>query len=148
MIDDLTRLLGLLDEFDDEDFEFDVEMSANAGPLRSGGGRQPGHGRSGRDKFEAKRRVKKVNRLLKKLERNDDIDVEDLFDPETPNVRLVETDAGCRVVVDEAGADLDWEGDEVVITVGGHEVRRALDSEPESIERTEKLGTTVFDITL
>jgi hypothetical protein len=148
VIDDLTRLLGLLDEFDDEDFEFDVEMSADAGPFQSGGGDRPGRGRSGRDKFEAKRRVKKVNRLLKKLERNDDIDVEDLFDPEPPNVRLVETDAGCRLVVDAAGAELDLEGDEVVIAVGGHEVRRALDSEPKSIERIEKLGTTVFELGL
>jgi hypothetical protein len=148
VIDDLTRLLRLLEKFDDEDFQFDVEMSTSTGPLQSGGGRQPDRGRSGRDKFEAKRRVKKVNRLLKKVERNDDVDIEDLFESETPNVRLVETDAGCRIVVDAAGAELDSDGDEVVVTTGDQEVRRALDSEPESIERIEKLGTTVFEIIL
>lgn len=146
MIDELVRLIRLLEELDDESFEFDVERSENAAPGRSGDGRRSSRGRPGREKFEARRKVKKINRMIKKLERGDDADVEDLFEPEPPNVRVVGTDAGKRIVVDAAGAELDVDGDEIVVTVGGHTIRRTLDGEPKLVERTEKLGTTVFDI--
>lgn len=146
MIDDLLRLIRLLDELDDEDFEFDVERSKNATPGRSGGSHQSSPRRTGREKFEVKRKIKKINRLLKKLERNDDADINDLFESEPPNIRFVETDAGWRIVVDAAGAELEVNGNDVVITVRGHESRRTLDNEPKLTERTEKLGITVFEI--
>lgn len=146
MIDDLLQLIRLLDDLDDEDFEFDVESDESTTPARSGGNRRSSRGRSGRDKYEMRRKVKKINRRLKKIERDENADLEELFESEPPNVRFVETDAGWRIVVDAAGAELELNGSDVVITVRGQEVRRTLDNEPELIERTEKLGTTVFAI--
>lgn len=148
MIDDLLRLVRLIDDLDEEDYELDLEAGANSASIRPSTGSRSRRERSGREKFETRRKIKKLNRLLKKLERDDDLEPEEVLESETPEVRVVETDAGCQIVVDAAGAVLELDGRDVVLTVGDHEVRRTLDGEPETIERTEKIGTTLFEITL
>jgi|APHM01.1.fsa_nt_gi hypothetical protein len=90
----LKQLQSMADDLDEDDFDFDIETNVSSAsgsdPLgskprstRRSTGRRPSRksgssSKSGSDKFEAKRKVKKLNRLIKKAERKG-ADLDDMF---------------------------------------------------------------------
>jgi hypothetical protein len=156
LIDELRGLLALID---DEDFEFDVEANVETRPVGTGAAehsRGPDHDRSkssrhersGREKFRARRRIKRLNRLLKRAERNG-YDVEDLIGDEEPPVRItVDEEGTATVVVDCADAELEWAaGEETVVVRAGELVRsETLPFAVGSVETETKPGFTLFHV--
>jgi hypothetical protein len=160
MKDLIDELRGLLSLIDDEDFEFDVETGVETRSVGTGTGRRPRgpnhdrskssrHERSGREKFRARRRIKRLNRLLKRAERNG-YDVEDLIGDEEPPVRVtVDEDTGeATIVVDSADAKLEWEAGEDTVTLKAGEAVQSetLPFTVGSVETETKPGLTTFHV--
>lgn len=157
LIDELRDLLALID---DEDFEFDIEADVETRPVGTGAGKRPRgadhdrskssrHEHSGREKFRARRRVKRLNRLLKRAER-EGYDVEDLIGGDEPPVRITvdESEGTATVVVDCAGAELEWTAGEAAVAVkAGERVRsETLPFAVGSVETETKPGFTLFHV--
>lgn len=161
LFDTIKRLRALLASLDDEDFEFDVESNVDVRSIDAG--QRRGHrpdrpkssahdsdkGRTGRDKFEARRKVKRVNRLLKKAERAG-LDIDDIMNGGDAHVDVrVEEENRALIVVEGADPELDWStGEEVVVvrTEHGNEATE-LPFAVESVERTSNNEITTFTVT-
>jgi hypothetical protein len=142
---DISKLVEvintLLSELDDDEFEFNAGV--NAGTIRDSGGP------TGSDKFEARRKVKKLNRRLDELDDalGDDTDVRDVLSDE-PHIKVTEREYGAVVSVDEADADIRWEmGDpEVTVSHGSGETVKNVGFPVSSVERNDAIGMTTFEI--
>jgi hypothetical protein len=163
----LQQIMGLLQELDNADldqFDIDTDSTTDVRNIRSasqspskrrGDNRRKSsrHDKSGKDKFESRRKVKKLNRLLKKAERNG-IDLTDGIQHDDHSVQWRDTDAGWRVTVDRSDALFDYtENDDGTITVT---VRfKRIDDEHTTqlpiadpcVTRTVNNGITVFTLT-
>jgi hypothetical protein len=158
----IKELRALFDSLDEEDFEFDVESnidvrSINTRPSRgrrSDRRKSSAHDRSkrknGRDKFEARRKIKKINRLLQKAERKG-LDPDDIMDGGDAHVDVRVDEDEKRAVISVEGADPELDcspGEDVVVLrmEDGNEVTE-LPFAVESVERTSNNEITTFTIT-
>lgn len=144
---------NLLDQLDEDDFEFDA--GGDVSPIRPQVRRRPRSGarpsrrtgrpseKHGREKFEARRKVKRLNRLLKKAER-EGYDIANLIESgrDRPLVRVVEE----TIYVDRPGAELDWKAGEssVIVEVDDEQVPKELPFTVESVRGEGNGGITVF----
>lgn len=165
----LQQIMGLLQELDEADldqFDIETDSTTNVRNIRSASRSSPSrrrrgddrrkssrHDKSGKDKFESRRKVKKLNRLLKQAEKND-IDLADGIQHDDHSVQWQEMDAGWRATVDRSDALLDYtENDDDTITVS---VRfKRIDDEHTTqlpiadpcVTRTVNNGITIFTLT-
>lgn len=163
MVKIINQILNLLDELDDEDLrQFDVDIDTDVRSLSGGrrpmgpahrqnpGSSQPPGTKRGREKFRAKRKVKKINRLLKEARRNG-YDVDEIVQSNTskpPLVRADSTDTGVDIIVDRGDARLEIE--EGVATISFERIDH-VESVPVTIETpvvetSRNLGVTAFRI--
>lgn len=143
----------LVDQLDEDDFEFraggdvsSIRPRVRKSPprgIRPARRNRSGDRKSGREKFEARRKIKRLNRLLKKAER-EGYDIGDLIESgrEGPLVRVEEE----TMYVDRPEAELEWTRGEptVVVVVDDHRVRTKLPFGVESVQREGNGGITVF----
>jgi hypothetical protein len=153
--DIFERIWRLVDQLDEDDFEF--RAGADARSVRSGVSTRPNsgirptrhnrrtheHEKGGREKFANRRKVKKLNRLLKKAER-EGYDIADLIDDgsDKPLVRVEDE----TIYVDRPNAELDWrEGEStVVVEVDDEVVTKDVPFTVTSVEREVNGWMTTF----
>lgn len=121
----LKQLQSMADDLDENDFTFDIETNTSSlsdgDPLGSKprstrhptgrrGSRQSGtSNESGGDKFETKRKIKRLNRLIKKAERKD-ADLSDMFEGKKKTLTEVRTDDDAEtatILIDSPGAEVE-----------------------------------------
>jgi len=155
----LSQIMHLLDELDESDLEqFDVDVnsrhdvrnirSGTPGRKRSTSSRRKNNDKSGKEKFEAKRKAKRLRRLCKKADRQD-IDIGKGFQ-EKPLVRKYDTEDGVEITATRSDAELEFLNDSVV----GISFERIsyteefdLEFEDPGVEKTVNQGVTVFSLT-
>lgn len=151
----LREMSGLVEQLDEEDFEFQTRVDTSSisprvqrrpnGGIRPNRRKSSAHKKRGREKFEARRKVKRLNRLLKKAEKKG-YDMEDLIERgrNKPLVRVEEQTK--TLYVDRPEAELDWKEGEstVVVEVDNEVVTKKIPFNVESVEREIKDGLTVF----
>lgn len=153
----LREMSELVKQLDEEDFEFQTQLDASSispraqrhqndrtGPNRR---KSSAHKKEGREKFEARRKVKRLNRLVNEIEKKG-YDVTDLIEEgkNKPLVRVEE--ATKKLYVDRPAAELDWKEGEstVVVEVDDEVVTKKIPFNVESVEREIKDGITVFQL--
>ena len=163
MVRIINQILTLLNELDDDDLrQFDVDIDTDVRSL-SGGRRPmgPAHRRSdgsshqprekrGREKFRAKRKVKKINRLLKKARRNG-YDVDEMLAANAskpPLIRTDVTDEAVEITVDRGDAMLEIENDVATIRFEDIDQTESVPIEIDSpvVETIQNMGVTTFCI--
>ncbi len=158
----IRNILSLVETLDDADFEFAVDHDvrtrsigrrSTTRPRR----RSPGTGKrrdasslEGREKFRARRKIKRLNRLLKRAERKG-LDIEDLVEQDAPLVERIDDPdgTGCTIVVDSAAAELEWNSGEDTVVVRCDEHTETVDVPfaVASVDRREKPQLTEFRLT-
>lgn len=163
MVRIINQILTLLNELDDDDLrQFDVDIDTDVRSL-SGGRRPmgPAHRRSdgsshhprekrGREKFRARRKVKKINRLLKEARRNG-YDVDEMLATQASKPPLVRTDVGddaVDIIVDRGDASLEVEDGVATISFEhvDHVESVPVAFETPVVETSHNVGVTTFHI--
>nr|ABQ76099.1 hypothetical protein [uncultured haloarchaeon] len=124
-LDSIRELLQLLGEIDLDEMDIDVERSSRvtARHIRSRERRNQSSRKShknrtnrgkskntgGREKFARKRKIKRLNRLLKQAERNGE-DITDLLSDEDPSIHISQPQADrVEVMIDRHPVDVEFE---------------------------------------
>jgi hypothetical protein len=143
-------VLALLDDLDEEDFEyFDIDVDSNMRNIRSGGvsnaPRSRDRDKTGKDKFEAKRKIKKLNKLLKQIESEGK--TEDIFN-EPPLVRKYDTGDSINIVVDTEECDVDTEGSRIIVSFPDSDYTEEFETgfENPRVITTRNGGITEFEV--
>ena len=163
MVRIINQILTLLNELDDDDLrQFDVDIDTDVRSL-SGGRRPmgPAHRRSdgsshhprekrGREKFRAKRKIKKINRLLKEARRNG-YDVDEMLAAQVSKPPLVHTDIGddtIDIIVDRGDARLEVEDGVATISFENADYVESVPIAFETpvVEASHNMGVTAFHI--
>jgi hypothetical protein len=152
-----------MQKLDEEDFDnFDVDIDSNVENIRAGSPTRRGfssrkgdpkrrksskHDKSGKDKFRAKRNVKKLNRLLKKAEKQG-LDVGHGIQEE-PMVRKYDRDDELAIIADRSDAEISIEDGEATVSFERVSATESFEIEFDnpSVESEENQGVTTFFIT-
>lgn len=163
MRDILQQIMQLMQKLDEEDFDnFDVDIDSNVENIRAGSPTRRGfssrkgdpkrrksskHDKSGTDKFRAKRKVKKLNRLLKKAEKQG-LDVGHGIQEE-PMVRKYDRDDEFAIIADRSDAEISIEDGEATVSFERVSATESFEIEFDnpSVESEENQGVTTFFIT-
>jgi hypothetical protein len=158
----LQNIARLLQAIDDTDFEFDIERTTQRRSIARRPARRPrrrrrrqssssiasrdSEGLRGREKFAARRRIKRLNRLLKQAERRG-VSLDELLADEPPLVRRYDNgDSAATIVVEGEDAELEWTAgdDTVVVRCEAHTEEFQLPFAVETVERHRKHRITEF----
>lgn len=158
----LQNIVRLLQAVDNTDFEFDIEQTVQRRSIARRPAPRPrrqrrrpnsslsadrdSEGLRGREKFAARRRMKRLNRLLKQAERRG-VSLNELLADEPPLVRQYD-DGGsaATIVVEGDDAELEWTAgdDTVVVRCEAHTEEFQLPFAVETVERHRKHRITEF----
>jgi hypothetical protein len=163
MRDILQQIMQLMQKLDEEDFDnFDVEVDSNVKNIRAGSPTRRGfssrkgdpkrrksskHNKSGTDKFRARRNVKKLNRLLKKAEKQG-LDVGHGIQEE-PMVRKYDRGDELAIIADRSDAEISIEDGEATVSFERVSTTESFEIEFDnpSVKSDENQGVTTFFIT-
>lgn len=150
--DVLARLESLIDRLDREAFELAVETRGETRRVRarptSARTDEDPDGPTGREKFATRRRVKRLDRLLKRAGR-EGIEPAALVEPAEPRLRTVPDGAATATVfVDRPAADAhpDDGGSTLVVETGEATVTADLPFEATAVDRQKRDGFTAFRV--
>lgn len=136
MIDELLRLLSQIDSED-----MDIELNSNVRSIR------PDTNKEGTEKFEAKRRIKRLNHLLEQSDTNLSEPTESNESPAISVMDRSDTD-GVRVTVDNKAFANVEEGDlRVIVPDDDYTTLQEIDLEsPEITDRVVNNGITTIEV--
>lgn len=139
MISDLLKLIHELDQVDAS--EMDIELRGGVHNIR------PDTDKTGTEKFETKRRIKRVNRLLKNTDHDLNADTHSDSEPTVSVLSQPESD-GIRVVVDqEADATIEDGALRITIPRTDYTELREVEIDSPAIEsRVVNNGFTTIDL--
>lgn len=149
--DVLARLESLVERLDPDAFELAVEtrggsrrVRARPTPARDGGDTDE---RAGREKFATRRKVRRLDRLLKRAGR-EGVEPAALVEPAEPRLRTVTDEETATVFVDRPAAEArpGDDGSTLVVETGGATVTAALPFEAVAVDREKRAGFTAFRV--
>lgn len=163
MVGFINQILTLLNELDDDDLQqFDVDIDTNMrslsgdrrpmGPAHRRGdesSRQPRE-KYGREKFRAKRKVRKINRLLKEARRKG-YNVDEMLGTNLSKPPLIRTDIAGETIditVDRGDAMLEIEDGVVTVSFENidHTETVPINIDSPVVETIQNMGVTTFSV--